>query len=40
MGIDGAKAKFEKHWNEYCSDADLDWLVHEAKCKSCKTRRT
>ncbi|KAL1296917.1 hypothetical protein AAFC00_004528 [Neodothiora populina] len=33
-GMDGAKRKFERHWNEYCSDADLDWLVTDAKCNS------
>lgn len=33
-GVEGAKRQFEKHWNEYCSDADLDWLVSDAKCNS------
>lgn len=32
-GMDATKEKFEKHWREYCSDEDLDWLVNEAKCK-------
>jgi len=31
--MDATKQKFERHWREYCSDADLDWLVHDAKCK-------
>lgn len=33
-GVEGARRQFEKHWNEYCSDADLDWLVSDAKCES------
>ncbi|KAK4990187.1 Glucan 1,3-beta-glucosidase 3 [Elasticomyces elasticus] len=34
MGIDGAQAKFENHWNTYVSDADLDWLANTAHCTS------
>lgn len=26
-GLDAARQEFEKHWNEYVSDDDLDWLV-------------
>lgn len=32
-GIDATKDKFERHWREYCSDEDLDWLVNDAKCE-------
>lgn len=31
-GLDATRQQFEKHWNEYVSDADLDWLVNEAHC--------
>ena len=31
-GIDAARARFEKHWHEYVSDSDLDWLRDVAKC--------
>lgn len=34
MGLEAARAKFENHWNNYCSDADLDWLANEAHCNS------
>ncbi|KAK4964264.1 Glucan 1,3-beta-glucosidase 3 [Elasticomyces elasticus] len=34
MGIDGAQAKFENHWNTFVSDADLDWLANTAHCTS------
>lgn len=31
-GMDAARQRFEKHWREYVSDADLDWLRDVAKC--------
>jgi len=32
-GLDAARQKFEKHWNEYVSDDDLDWLINDAHCE-------
>ena len=32
LGLDGARQKHENHWNNYTSDADLDWLVNDAHC--------
>ena len=34
QGIQKTTALFEKHWNEYVSDADLDWLRDQGKCTS------
>ncbi|KAK5136408.1 hypothetical protein LTR08_003534 [Meristemomyces frigidus] len=31
-GLDAARARFEKHWRDYVSDSDLDWLRDVAKC--------
>ncbi|CAK4032617.1 glycoside hydrolase family 5 [Lecanosticta acicola] len=31
-GTEAARNRFEKHWKEYVSDADLDWLKDVAKC--------
>ncbi|KAK4541399.1 hypothetical protein LTR36_008000 [Oleoguttula mirabilis] len=31
-GVDRARERFEKHWREYVSDGDLDWLRDVAKC--------
>lgn len=31
-GLDNARGRFEKHWREYVSDGDLDWLIDVAKC--------
>nr|POE56219.1 glucan 1,3-beta-glucosidase 3 [Quercus suber] len=31
-GMDGARARFERHWREYVSDADLDWLRDVGRC--------
>lgn len=31
-GADATRDQFEKHWREYVSDQDLDWLVNEAHC--------
>lgn len=31
-GKDSTREKFEKHWETYVSDADLDWLVMSAHC--------
>ena len=31
-GIEQARERFEKHWREYVSDGDLDWLAGTAKC--------
>jgi len=36
--MDATKQKFERHWREYCSDADLDWLVHDAKSEFLSSR--
>jgi len=33
-GIDGARERHEKHWREYVSDADLDWLRDTARCNA------
>ncbi|GAM90276.1 hypothetical protein ANO11243_083180 [Dothideomycetidae sp. 11243] len=33
-GIEDARKKFEHHWHDYVTDADLDWLSKEAKCNS------
>jgi aryl-phospho-beta-D-glucosidase BglC (GH1 family) len=33
-GIDGARQRHEKHWREYVSDTDLDWLRDVARCNS------
>ncbi|EME89117.1 glycoside hydrolase family 5 protein [Pseudocercospora fijiensis CIRAD86] len=32
LGMDGARQRFEHHWRDYVSDADLDWLRDVAKC--------
>lgn len=32
QGIDKAREGFERHWREYVSDGDLDWLRDVAKC--------
>ncbi|GAB7352062.1 hypothetical protein MBLNU459_g2569t1 [Dothideomycetes sp. NU459] len=34
QGLDAARAKFENHWHNYASDADLDWLANDAHCNS------
>lgn len=34
IGIEATKQKFEEHWNNVVTDADIDWLRMEAKCKS------
>ncbi|KAK5725998.1 Glucan 1,3-beta-glucosidase 3 [Elasticomyces elasticus] len=31
-GVDHARQRFEKHWREYVSDGDLDWLRDHGKC--------
>ena len=31
-GIDLTRQRFEKHWREYVSDSDLDWLKDTARC--------
>ncbi|KAJ8611645.1 hypothetical protein MRB53_037869 [Persea americana] len=31
-GTDSAKSRFERFWQEYISDSDLDWLRDTAKC--------
>ncbi|SMQ50770.1 unnamed protein product [Zymoseptoria tritici ST99CH_3D1] len=31
-GIEKTRARFEQHWQEYVSDADLDWLRDVAHC--------
>ena len=31
-GLDTARERFEKHWTQYLSDGDLDWLRDVAKC--------
>lgn len=31
-GIDKARERFERHWRDYVSDSDLDWLRDVAKC--------
>ncbi|KAK0322070.1 Glucan 1,3-beta-glucosidase 3 [Friedmanniomyces endolithicus] len=31
-GIDQARQRFERHWREYVSDGDLDWLRDHGKC--------
>lgn len=33
-GLDATRETFEKHWREYVSDGDLDWLVNDAHCES------
>lgn len=33
-GVDVTKAKFENAWESAVSDADIEWLKHEAKCES------
>lgn len=33
-GIDKARERFERHWREYTTDADLDWLRDVAKCNA------
>ncbi|KAF4551573.1 Cellulase-like protein 5 [Elsinoe fawcettii] len=33
-GLEATKGKFERHWREYVSDADLDWLAAEGGCTS------
>lgn len=33
LGMDGAREKFERHWANAVTDADLDWLVGKAKCE-------
>ncbi|KAF2786437.1 glycoside hydrolase family 5 protein [Melanomma pulvis-pyrius CBS 109.77] len=32
IGIEATKQKFEEHWNNVVTDADIDWLRNEAKC--------
>lgn len=32
IGMDGARQRFEQHWRDLVSDADLEWLRDEAKC--------
>jgi hypothetical protein len=34
VGIEAAKRKAEDHWNNAVTDADIQWLRNEAKCKS------
>jgi hypothetical protein len=34
MGLDAAREKFEKHWETYISDSDMDWLANQAHCTS------
>ncbi|KAK0647644.1 Glucan 1 [Lasiodiplodia hormozganensis] len=34
LGMDGAREKFERHWANAVTDADLDWLVGKAKCNT------
>jgi len=31
-GSEKARERFERHWREYVSDGDLDWLSNIAKC--------
>ncbi|KAG8628782.1 hypothetical protein KVT40_002647 [Elsinoe batatas] len=31
-GLDATREKFERHWREYVSDQDLDWLANEGGC--------
>jgi aryl-phospho-beta-D-glucosidase BglC (GH1 family) len=31
-GIDKTRERFEKHWRDYVSDGDLDWLRDHGKC--------
>nr|POE88352.1 glucan 1,3-beta-glucosidase 3 [Quercus suber] len=31
-GMDQARERFERHWREYVSDADLDWLRDTGRC--------
>jgi aryl-phospho-beta-D-glucosidase BglC (GH1 family) len=31
-GIEKTRERFEKHWKEYISDSDLEWLRDTAKC--------
>lgn len=31
-GIEKARERFEKHWQNYCSDANLDWLKSHSGC--------
>ncbi|KAK4554856.1 Glucan 1,3-beta-glucosidase 3 [Recurvomyces mirabilis] len=31
-GLDRTRERFEKHWHEYVSDGDLDWLRDQGKC--------
>jgi aryl-phospho-beta-D-glucosidase BglC (GH1 family) len=33
-GLDKARERFERHWRDYVSDSDLDWLRDVAKCTS------
>ncbi|KAK3073948.1 Glucan 1,3-beta-glucosidase 3 [Teratosphaeriaceae sp. CCFEE 6253] len=33
-GIDRARERFQKHWAEYVSDGDLDWLRDHGKCNT------
>lgn len=33
-GLEKTRDRFEKHWKEYLSDSDLDWLRDVAKCNS------
>lgn len=37
-GIQKTKERFEKHWKEYVSDADLDYLKNVAKCTTVRLR--
>ena len=30
--LEKARERFERHWREYVSDADLDWLKDKSKC--------
>ncbi|KAF1984012.1 glycoside hydrolase family 5 protein [Aulographum hederae CBS 113979] len=34
MGTDGARAKFQRHWDSAISDDDFRWLVNDAHCTS------
>lgn len=34
IGIDATKQKFEEAWANAISDADIEWLLQEAKCES------
>lgn len=33
-GLEETRARYQKHWKDYVTDADLDWLRDVAKCNS------